>query len=276
MRPGIKDISGKKFGKLTALRFSHIDKRGHAIWEFQCDCEAATVKALRGSRVAAGQTSSCGCAISDAQKRRHQAHRNTVIGTTCGRLTILNVSWIEDNHTAHYDCVCVCGNRTVVSGINLKSGGTTSCGCYAREVSSRVHSTHGLSGHPLYTVWLHMNDRCSYDRDPAYHNYGGRGISVCPEWAFDLRAFIEWAESNGYEPGLTIDREDNDGNYEPSNCRWVTPTDQARNTRRNVVKDIQMARNIRNDSRSNREIANHYDIPTGVVQSIKVGRTWAE
>lgn len=89
---------------------------------------------------------------------------------------------------------------------------------------------HGLTGHPLYSVWNGMKRRCTNNKDQAYYNYGGRGISVCDEWHGFL-PFYNWAINNGWEKGLTIDRKENDGNYEPDNCRFVTRLVQASNRR---------------------------------------------
>lgn len=91
------------------------------------------------------------------------------------------------------------------------------------------NESHGMSKHRLYRIWKHIKQRCNNPNDQAYRNYGGKGVKVCKEWEESFVAFKDWALSNGYEEHLTIDREDSDGNYEPSNCRWVT---RAENTRR--------------------------------------------
>jgi hypothetical protein len=82
---------------------------------------------------------------------------------------------------------------------------------------------------PLHKVWLNMNNRCENPRFHAWHRYGGRGISVCPEWRSSAKAFIDWALANGYQRGLQIDRIDNDGNYDPDNCHFVTRIENNRN-----------------------------------------------
>lgn len=92
---------------------------------------------------------------------------------------------------------------------------------------------HGLYKHPLYKRWMSMRNRCNNPNHNGYHNYGGRGISVCAEWD-DFSAFVSWSEANGWEPGLVLDRTDVNGNYEPSNCRWITQKRNCNNTRFNI------------------------------------------
>lgn len=92
---------------------------------------------------------------------------------------------------------------------------------------------HGLSYHPLHRIWDKIKYRCLNSNAPCYHNYGGRGIEICPEWKNDFQNFYDWSMSNGYKENLTIDRIDVNGNYEPSNCRWATTKTQSTNTRRN-------------------------------------------
>ncbi len=129
---------------------------------------------------------------------------------------------------------CECGDVKDYLLKYLKYGNTKSCGCKRRENSAKAVMTHGLSNHPLYAVYQDMKTRCYSPAHIGYENYGGRGICICEEWLDDIFSFRAWAMSNGYEKGLQIDRIDNDGNYCPENCRFVTKDENNVNTRRNV------------------------------------------
>ena len=127
---------------------------------------------------------------------------------------------------------CFCGNEFKTMTDNVKSGRTKSCGCHKKKVSAengRNASTHGCSNHKLYSVWHSMICRCYKKTNSRYYSHGARGIIVCNRW-LKVENFIE-DMSLTYKQGLSLDREDNDGNYEPSNCRWVSMTTQAQNTR---------------------------------------------
>ena len=152
-------------------------------------------------------------------------------GKKIGRLTI--VSRAENSSSGHtrWNCVCECGNALIVVSQSLRTGRTKTCGC-------RDQSVHGCSSTRLYNVWRGMKQRCSYERGKTYKDYGARGISVCDEWKNDFTAFRDWALENGYNQdapygGCTLDRINVDGNYEPSNCRWISMKEQSSNKTNN-------------------------------------------
>lgn len=129
-----------------------------------------------------------------------------------------------------YECKCDCGGVAHAIATNLKNGNTKSCGCYHKDRNREIQTTHGQTGSKLYVVWAGMMQRCNDSTVAAYKNYGGRGIAVCERW----HKFENFRDDMGEPPsGLTLDRIDVHGDYEPSNCRWATRATQARNTTRN-------------------------------------------
>ena len=123
-----------------------------------------------------------------------------------------------------------CGTEFKSNTGNIKNKHTKSCGCHKKRRIKEVHKTHGLGATKLYSIWGTLKARVLNLKYKDYYNYGGRGITICEDW-LDIHNFYDWAISNGYSDELSIDRIDNDGNYEPSNCRWTTKIIQARNTR---------------------------------------------
>ena len=152
-------------------------------------------------------------------------------GKTFGRLTVISRAENDKHHCAQWNCLCSCGNKKVVGGQALRRGLTVSCGCYHKDELKKRLTTHGQSKTKLFREWQYMKRRCYQTTYKFYCYYGMRGIKVSDEWKEDFLAFKQWALSNGYEEGLTLDRIDPDGNYEPNNCRWVTRKEQMNNTR---------------------------------------------
>jgi hypothetical protein len=151
-------------------------------------------------------------------------------GQKFGRLTVIKLDHIE--RKSYWLCKCDCGKETISTSGDLKSGHKKSCGCLHDELSSirltKRNLTHGESNTRLYKIWTDIKKRCYRETFWAYSRYGGRGITLCQEW-HDYPTFRDWCMSNGYAENLTIDRINNDGNYEPNNCRWVDRKTQSNN-----------------------------------------------
>lgn len=157
-----------------------------------------------------------------------------------GMLTALSIDSKNYAGQTMWLCICECGKKVVLRAWVLKTGNTKSCGCGFKK----RNLTHGLSRHPIYQVWALMKSRCSCRSTPNFKNYGGRGISVCQSWSKDFKCFYKWALSNGYKNGLQLDRRNNNGNYTPKNCRFVTTAVNSTNKRNTLWLTIN------NDKRS--------------------------
>ena len=157
-----------------------------------------------------------------------------MINKKFGRLTVIeNLGYYAKQGTktkrTYVKCLCDCGNEIEVRLDSLK-GNTKSCGCLNYESK---WSTHGQSGTKLYRVWASMKNRCDNELDSAYKWYGGKCVTYDKSWG-KFEGFLNWAESSGYEEGLTIERVDVDGNYQPDNCKWITQSEQLLNTTRTL------------------------------------------
>jgi hypothetical protein len=166
-------------------------------------------------------------------------------------------------------CKCDCGKEVIVCAGNLRSGHAVSCGC--------VRKPHGDSGSNLYNVWVGIKKRCLNPTNHNYKDYGMRGITVCEEW-LQFIPFRDWALANGYNKGLQIDRKDVNGNYEPSNCRFVTCTANNQNKRTNVLTAdniVTIKKMIREGKHKQKDIGKMFGVRQSTISQIKNGTLWS-
>jgi len=148
--------------------------------------------------------------------------RMNLVGHNYGRLTVL-----EEVSPGRWNCVCECGNEHETTTNQLRAGKVKSCGCLRRENTGRMWRTHGESKTRTHRIWSGMKNRCLNPKNKRYHAYGGRGITLDPKW----ETYEGFLEDMGHAPsGRSLDRVDNDGPYTKDNCRWATPSEQARNS----------------------------------------------
>lgn len=235
------DLTDMKFGKLLVVKRAKNNKDGRAMWHCICDC--GNERVVMGKSLRNGHTQSCGCLAKEINSKRsfidHTDER-------FGRLVVKNREndYIspQGKHHVRWRCICDCGKETVVDVCELVSGSTISCGCYIAEKLQKGNIKHGGCYDRLYKVFANMKNRCYNRNSVDYKYYGGRNIIICDSWLNNYNEFKKWAYENGYDENAkygecTIDRIDVNGNYEPSNCRWVSMATQTQN-RRNVINNV--------------------------------------
>ena len=207
-----ENLIGQRFGKLTVIGEPiAIKKYGHSL----CKCDCGNEKIIRNNGLKTGNTKSCGC-IYKYKKAKD------FVGKKFGKLTVIGKS--EKINKAYYAlCKCDCGNEKKIQTQQLLKGSSKTCGLCNKKIPKR-----------LKTIFLAMKRRCLNEKSEAYKDYGGKGVKIYKEWLENRRSVYSWALENGYDDNLSIDRINVNGNYEPSNCRWATITDQANNKRNNL------------------------------------------
>lgn len=223
------DISGQTFGRWFVLYRTGMNKSRSAL--YMCFCECGTVREVNGKLLRNGESKSCGCY--KAQKAS-EMHLVDLTGQVFSRWTVIKRGETRDEDT-YWLCTCECGTISEVSAGSLRSERSKSCGCYYKEFQSELQTTHGMSKHPVYSVWTGMKQRCFNPNDTKYHLYGGRGITVYDRWKDSFESF--YADMGPRPDGYSIERRDGNGNYEPGNCHWATIFEQNNNTSRNKRKE---------------------------------------
>jgi hypothetical protein len=216
------DLTGQRFGKLVAVSIVGRNKFRRVVWLWKCDCGNEIERPV--ANIVNGYTSSCGC-----------GRTNELTGKKFGRLLAIERRGHNKHGVILWLWRCDCGKEIERPFEPIRQGRVVSCGCYHREMA-RTNAIHGQWQQRTYRAWLAMKGRVKGKDEVCRKNYLERGITVCEEWKNDFMAF--WRDMGDCPPGLSLDRIDNDGNYEPGNCRWTDQHTQVCNTRRTIRVEV--------------------------------------
>lgn len=229
------DLTGQRFGNLTATRALTSRRFNQVEWECLCDCGKTAI--VPSGSLVTGNTRSCGCLAAEIRQTQARAmallpkpkFRENLTGQRFGRLLVTGFTGRRRGQHYLWVCRCDCGTTVELERQRLVSGNTSSCGCLRHE----LRTTHGMTKTPEYRAWSNMRNRCNNRRSPAYPTYGGRGIVVDTRWNESFDTFLA---DVGPRPGsgYSLDRIDPNRGYEPGNVRWAVREVQANNLRRTV------------------------------------------
>lgn len=197
-------------------------------------------------------------------------------GKSFGRLVVIGPHKLVNGYL-RWKCACECGAEKWIDTYNLTSGHTKSCGCFQREMASKKNKTHGGTGSRLHNVWRTILQRCNNPNVKTYQYYGGKGVTLCKEWE-DFASFRNWSVHNGYKKGLTIDRIDSAGDYEPSNCRWVSLRRNIAQSRRKLAdEDAKFIRKLYGiNFFTQKELAELFSIGRGTINNIVNNKSYTK
>lgn len=210
-------MEGKRFGKWEVLNLIKIDKPGK---HYECLCECGNIRIKAGTELRAGRGKQCSeCHYAELYNPERE------IGKVYGKWKIIRYVGIH-RKLQKFETECECGTKGEHTAADLRARKSTQCIICHNRKNAEKNIKHGLHGSKLYKVWRSMLSRCNNPNTKYYNRYGGRGIQVCKRWL----KFENFLQDMGERPeGMTIDRINNDGNYEPSNCRWVSHKENCAN-----------------------------------------------
>lgn len=216
-------MQGLKFGKWTVVKEFETQKPGR--W-YECLCDCGTIKVKAGTELRAGRSTQC-----PPCQYKMLYDPDNEIDRKYGKWEVIKFIGVH-RKLYHFEIKCECGNAGKAAAADLRSGKSRQCSdCHNRE-NAFNNTKHGKHKTLQYKVWSAIHQRCKNPKSTAYKYYGERGISVCERW----NKFENFLEDMGERPeGMTLDRIDNDGNYEPSNCRWVTHQVNCNNRVRRMI-----------------------------------------